>query len=187
MRCIILGRAGLLSRVLLWVAQSISFMEAFVKSRIAPSICFAVLMLFPYAALAQTSCEKLVRCHVDECHRHVGHLRRGRKLQTARRAGPARPQRSFARILPRGRRRQADERFRHPLRGLAAPLRLERQIRAGRQRRICGHNSVQRDGSLTAERLCHSRNRRWARRRARRKVGNRASGKSEGLRLSCRP
>jgi len=34
-------------------------MEAFVKSRIALPICFAVIMLFPCAALAQTPCEKL--------------------------------------------------------------------------------------------------------------------------------
>lgn len=39
--------------------QPIEFWEAFVKTRIALPICFAVLILFPCAALAQTPCEKL--------------------------------------------------------------------------------------------------------------------------------
>lgn len=45
-----------------WVwgeSNRVQFLEALVKSRIALAVCFVITMLFPCAAFAQTSCEKL--------------------------------------------------------------------------------------------------------------------------------
>ncbi len=117
------------------------------KSRIALPILLRRSHSFSLRGARANALRKARRCHADECHHHVGHLHRGRKLQAARRAGASCAQRRFACVLPRGGHREADERFRNPLRGLAARLRLERQIRAGWQRRIRRDDSVQRHGA----------------------------------------
>ncbi len=125
---------------------------------------------------------------VQGCLHHEREARGAGNVFSARRsAGRSRRTRRLlqrsSRVLPRRGHADAEQRFRHQSRSLAAGERLEREVSGGRQRRLGRRDQLFRDGGRRPRRVCDRVNRHRACRRPRR-VCARPSGEADRLLLA---